>query len=327
MEAERRATPSVTVSIAPQSGLSARPGALVALLVLAVATAASGGAGAAAAIAAAGELATARGGIAFGPQHLPASLFDSNYTGTVWIVGPSRVTSQLEAARRARARVVLNLSTTSGSKTPDGSFSLELWKRRVDRFKDIDFEPYVADGTVLGHYIMDEPHSAKNWNGKPVPFADIEAAAKYSKERWPRMTTFVRAHPGFLAGAPFRWMYVDAAWAQYSARKGDVRAYVESNVASARALGLGLVVGLNLLSGGTSESGIAGYNKGKWAMSARQIRRWGRILAAEPYACALFMWKYDKSNPAYLERPDIKAALAEVGEVAANRPRATCRVR
>lgn len=301
---------------------------LFALLILSLAAAPLGGAVApAAALAAAGELPAARGGIPFGPQHLPASRFDSTYTGTVWIVNPSTVMSQLEAARGARARVVLNLSTTKGAQNPDGSFSLELWKRRVDRFKDIDIEAYIAAGTILGHYIMDEPHSARNWNGRPVPFGDIEAAAKYSKELWPSMTTFVRSHPTFLAGAPFRWRYVDAAWAQYSARRGDVKAYVESNVASAKALGFGLVVGLNLLTGGTSESGIPGYHEGKWAMSAGQIRRWGRVLAAEPYACALSMWKYDKSNPAYLERSDIRAAIAEVGEVAANRPRASCRVR
>lgn len=305
-----------------------RLGAFVALLILSLAAAPPGSVAApAAAIAAAGEVPAARAGIAFGPQHLPASRFDSIYTGTIWIVNPSTVMSELESARRARARVVLNLSTTKGSRKPDGSFSLELWKRRVDRFSGTNFEPYIADGTLLGHYIMDEPHAKRTWNGRPVPFGDIEVAAKYSKKLWPSMTTFVRTHPGFLEGAPFRWMYLDAAWAQYSARRGDVKAYVESNVASAKGLGLGLVMGLNLLDGGTSESGIAGYNDGKWAMSASQIRGWGRILAAEPYACALSMWKYDKSDSSYLERPDIKVAIAEVGQVAANRPRASCRVR
>lgn len=268
-----------------------------------------------------------RQGIPFGPQHLPPARFDAIYTGTVWIASPSRVIAQLDAARRAGARVMLNLSTTRGSQNADGTFSLTLWRQRVDRFKGLDFDPYIADGTLLGHYVMDEPHSAPNWGGRRVPFADVEAAARYSKELWPRMTTFVRSHPEFLEGAPFRWQHVDAAWAQYSARRGDVTAYVERSVASAKRLGLGLVAGLNLLTGGAADSGIPGYHPGKWAMSASRIRALGRVLAAEPYACAFSMWKYDRTDPSYLERPDIRAAIAEIGRVAADRPPASCRVR
>jgi hypothetical protein len=84
---------------------------------------------------------------------------------------------------------------------------------------------------------------------------------------------------------------------------------------------------MNLLTGGTSESGIPGYLPRTWAMSASQIRRWGSVLAAEPYACAFSMWKYNKADPAYLERPDIQAALADVSRVATNRARAACQVR
>jgi hypothetical protein len=266
-------------------------------------------------------------GIAFGPQHLPESLFSSTYTGTVWLASPVTVLAKLEAARKAHARVILNLTSTPGSQNPDGSFSLELWKKRVDRFKGINFEPYIANGTLLGHYLMDEPHSAKNWDGQPVPFADIEAAGRYSKQLWLNMTTFVRTHPGFLEGAAFPWVHVDAAWAQYSARRGDARAYVQSNVASARSLRLGLVLGMNVLTGGTSDSGIPGFHEGTWAMSASQVKAWGSILAAEPYACAFSLWKYDKANPAYFERPDIQSAAAEVSRLAANRPQASCRVR
>jgi hypothetical protein len=269
----------------------------------------------------------AREGITFGPQHLPEHMFSATYTGTVWLASPRTILAKLDAARRARAQVILNLSSTKGSQNPDGSFSLELWKKRVDRFKDLNFEPYIADGTLLGHYLMDEPHSANNWNGKPVPFADIEASGRYSKQLWPNMTTFVRAHPGFLEGAPFRWAHVDAAWAQYTARRGDAKAYIENNVASARSLGLGLVVGLNVLTGSSKDGGTPGPRAGTWAMSASQIREWGSILAAEPYVCAVSLWKYAKDDPSYFERPDIQAAVADVSRLATNRPRAGCRVR
>jgi hypothetical protein len=124
-----------------------------------------------------------------------------------------------------------------------------------------------------------------------------------------------------LAQAPFRWKYLNTAWSQYSARKGDVNAWIQTQVSYAKQEGLGLVVGLNWLDGGTSASGIPGTRSGSYAMSASQLKTFGSALATNPYACAMYGWKYSSS---YFGRSDIKAAVEAVAALARNRAWISC---
>jgi hypothetical protein len=268
-------------------------------------------------------------GIPFGPFSMPVHLFGSApFTAVYERPTPGTIVAMLEASRASRWQVVVNLAGGKADhKNPDESFSLVRWKQSVDRFRGIDLGPYIADGTILGHFLIDEPHAGVKWNGRPVPLEEVEAAAQYSKKLWPDMATLVRSHATFLQSARFRWTHLDAGWAQYSARFGPVEAYLRRNVAAARSLGLGLVVGLNALDGGTADSRIPGWKSGKWAMSAEQLEKWGAVLAAEPYACGLFLWKYDWQAPSYFARPDIQQAITRVAEIGRNRPRTSCRMR
>ena len=187
----------------------------------------------------------------------------------------------------------------------------------------MDLSSYIADGTLLGHFLLDEPFDPTNWGGQTLTFAEVESAAQFSKELFPTMTTMIRAHPNWLAGYSGTWRYLDAAWAQYSARKGDVNNYISYNVTSAKAEGLGLIIGLNTLDGGDGSSGIPGTYAGAYAMSATEIRNYGKVLATNSYVCAFMMWKYDSN---YLGRSDIKSAMLDVASAAANRPVGTCKV-
>jgi len=102
---------------------------------------------------------------------------------------------------------------------PDGAFSPSLFEERLDRFAGFDFAPYVADGTVVGHMLFDEPHDPTNRNGEPVPFPGVEDAAAYSKRLFPTPPTGVGSPPSLLeGGAP--WASLDFAFAQYPARRG-----------------------------------------------------------------------------------------------------------
>jgi hypothetical protein len=58
-------------------------------------------------------------------------------------------------------------------------------------------------------------------------------------------------------------------------------------------------------------------------MSAKQIREWGEVLAADPHACAFYSWKYVAS---YFQRSDIKVALAELSSKSKNRSRMSCQI-
>jgi hypothetical protein len=84
-------------------------------------------------------------------------------------------------------------------------------------------------------------------------------------------------------------------------------------------------VGLNILDGGDGSSGWKANRSKYWAMSASEVLRYGSLLVEEPSACALLLWKYDREDRTYFARPDIQAALAEVGRLAADRPTAECR--
>jgi hypothetical protein len=258
-------------------------------------------------------------GTPFGPYHLPPRLYGRDFSGAFLAAWPPRLLEDLEAARWGSARILISMAGSEISFLgKDGHFSLEAWKRRIDRFRGIDFSSYIADGTIIGHYIMDEPHDPTNWGGKTVSRADIDEMARYSKEIWPTMPTVIRTTPEFLKG--YTYKYLDAAWAQYTVRFGSIDEFVKINVQGAEAAGLALVGGLNVINGGSKESGIPGRSFGKYGMSAAEIKQYGGPLLAQ--TCAFFMWEYDSK---YFSRPDIKAALEELGKMARSHPKRACR--
>jgi hypothetical protein len=261
-------------------------------------------------------------GIAFGPYNLPSSMLGSTYTGSVKAVGPGDVLGTLAAARRAGARVLIRLS--AGDRywlNKNHTVNLEKWKSQVARFRKVNLQPYIADGTIIGHMMVDEPHDASNWGGKPVPFATLEAMAKYSKQLWPGMTTVVRSYSTWLTKASFRWKYLDATLAQYTAGKGEVKRWLANETSAARAEGLGLMVGINLLNGGNKSSNIKGLYRGMYAVSASQLKSWGSLLVTHPQSCAFFGWGW---NTSYFGRSDIKAAVTQVSSKAKGRNRQSC---
>jgi hypothetical protein len=259
-------------------------------------------------------------GIPFGPFHLPATLYSPDFNGAYHSPWMGPLLTDLELARRANTRVLLNLTGSSNKFSDENGFSMAKWKALVDRFRGLDLSPYIADGTIVGHFLLDEPNDPTNYHGKEVSLAEIEEMARYSKEIWPTMPTIIRAWPVKLKGYPFKSL--DAAWAQYHSRLGPLQDFIANNVQQSKQAGLALVLGLNVSNGGSSASGIPGLGEGKFAMSADQLRTWGKALLDEPYGCALFIWKYTED---YFSRPDIKAAMLDLNRWAQDRPKQECR--
>ncbi|MEP7176308.1 MAG: hypothetical protein ABI860_07115, partial [Gemmatimonadales bacterium] len=152
---------------------------------------------------------------------------------------------------------------------------------------------------------------ASCWGGRAISWATVEEMARYSKSIWPSLPTTARVSPSALAEATFRWNYLDAGWAQYSVRQGDVGAWVATQAAVAKAEGLGLIVGLNLLDGGTNKA----------PMTASQVRTFGTAMASEPSVCALVGWRH---NSTYLNKTGVRDALDAVSTVAKSRKAASC---
>jgi hypothetical protein len=259
-------------------------------------------------------------GIPFGPAHMPPERF-AEYSGTIYTATkPDRLMRDLETARRANTRMFISFVGNAQFFRDSNGFSLTMWKQRVDRFRGLDLIPYIADGTIIGHFILDEPDDPSNWNGIRVPQAMIEEMASYSKQLWPTMVAMVRTFPWYLEG--HQYPHLDANRVQYLDRFSPIDSFINANVQGTQALGLALVGGLNVLNGGSKTSGIPGRKVGKFGMNPDELRSWGKRYLSESYICAFILYEYDST---YLSRPGIREALAELGEVARSRPKKECR--
>ncbi|MEO7138387.1 MAG: hypothetical protein ABI037_11775 [Gemmatimonadales bacterium] len=264
-------------------------------------------------------------GIVFGSFNMSSALISSVLNGTTQAVASTSGMMPVIVEVKAKGgRIVLKLSGGSQShvKNADGTFSFTKWKEVVDRFRAVNLAPYITDGTIVGHYLIDEPNMAHRWGGKIIPQSTIEAMAKYSKQIWPTMPTIVRVVPTWLAAAPITYTYLDAGWAQYTAVKGDPTKWVTAEVTAAKAKGLGLVVSLNVLDGGNGSSGIPGVTSGKYSMSASELRSYGTALLNQSYTCAFYQWMY---NSTYFGRSDIKSAMSEISTKARAHVKTSCK--
>ena len=252
------------------------------------------------------------GGIPIGLSAQPNELFNGTYNGALRNIYPQYLLRDLAAIKARGGRVVLNLAGGMSRYTDrDGDFSMTEWKSQVARFRNVNFDSYVRDGTIIGHYLIDEPHHAEKYGGSAVTGAMLEEMAKYSKSLYPSMATIARTFPEYLAKwGPYR--YLDAAWAPYVYRFGDPRRFIEHHVSIAKREGLALVVGLNVLRGGPNKN----------PMSASQVREWGSVLLSSSYPCAFISWKYDQR---YLERSGIKEAMNTLRSKAENQSTRSCR--
>jgi hypothetical protein len=147
--------------------------------------------------------------------------------------------------------------------------------------------------------------------------------ARYSRARWTAVPTIVDAEASWLSTTT-TWRYLDAATVSYTAAAGDPATWISRQASAAARARLGLLVGMNVLNGGTSASGIAGSQPGKYAMSATQLRNWGSALLAEDRACGLVLQRYDSR---YFGRSDVAGAIAELGRKAGEVQASSCRVR
>ncbi len=209
--------------------------------------------------------------------------------------------------------------------TPSGDFELAAWKRSLDQWDPADLEPFIADGTLVGHMLLDD---IVNFEGHDPTGDELDEMARYSRERLPGLMVYVREEAQRMpVPSTGRYRYVDAAVNQYTIRRGEVRAYTADNMRASAELDLGIINGLNIADGGDGRSGKAGWGKGFWAMSADEIRGYGRVLASAEGLGLFLCWEYDglerwsdgTIGADYFRQPDIEAALGDLGRFVASR--------
>ena len=251
-----------------------------------------------------------RGGIPMGFFALPTSQFGAEYNGAMRNIWPHALMRELSAIRGRGGKVVLMFAGNERHYKVGRSFSLTKWKARVARFRHVNFSQYVNDGTIIAHYLIDEPNDAHNW-GRAISPATLEEMAKYSKSLWPNMPTVVRTEASYLARGG-RYNHLNAAWAQYVTRKGNPAEFIRRNVADAQRAGLALITGLNVLQGGPNGS----------RMSATQIKAAGSALLGSTYPCAFISWRFESG---YAASSTVRDAMRLLRSKAQSRPSKTCR--
>lgn len=253
-----------------------------------------------------------RGGIPMGMYALPTSWFGADYNGALRNIWPSGLRSELAAIKARGGKVVLMMAGNERHYKSGGHFDLTKWKQRVNRFRGVDFSSYVRDGTVIAHYLIDEPNDPHNWGGRPVSGRTVEEMARYSKQLWPGMPTVVRTDPSYLIKTGGGYRYLDAAWAQYVTRKGTPGDYIRRNVSDAQRAGLALITGLNVTQGGPNNS----------RMSASLIKSAGSTLLSSSYPCAFISWTFESG---YLSSGSVKDAMRYLRTKAQSRATKSCR--
>ena len=246
---------------------------------------------------------SSKGGLPFGPSKLPSEQFGELFTGTKLTVYPDSMVSTLTEARASGMRVFLIVvGPQRHYRSSDGTFNLDMWKARVDRFRDIDFGEFIEDETIVVHQLISEAKAKNQWGGTIIPNDVLDEMAGYSKEIWPTMATVVRTDASDLEehAAGYRtpwpgweWTYLDAAWSRYLARKGPVAEFADDEQTSADRQKLALVVSLNVFSGGDGSSAIPSPREGRWAMSPDELRLYGSTMLSQTTACAFGMWRYE----------------------------------
>jgi hypothetical protein len=253
-------------------------------------------------------------GIPFGLSAMPVTQYGPTYTGGLMLPpSPDSLLARLATIRGAGGRVVLALAGGPLQYTnADGTFNLDLWKGRIDRYRSIDFNSSIDDGTIIGHYLIDEPNCTSCWGGQAIGQDVVEAMAQYSKSIWPTMTTIARAEATWLQGFSGQYVDLDAGWAQYVVRKGDVNTFLANNLAAAQAEGLGLIVGLNILKGGANST----------SLTASEIKTFGSVLLANAYPCAFISYQW---NDAFFSQAGIKSAMELLSKKANRHAVSSCR--
>jgi hypothetical protein len=251
---------------------------------------------------------------------------------------PDKVVRLIANARDARQKVILVLTGGAPKQySTNGAFDLAKWEARIDQYNTTPIRDAiaagVADGTVLGNSLMDEPEH-KNWGGvmtKPL----LDTMAAYAKGYFPTLPMGPSHGPnGYYQWQPTeRYRVVDYVLNQYNywVTKGDVTSWRDKVLAQAKLDGVAVAFSMNIIDGGenaardgawncsTGTSAGHGTHEPACRMTATQIRDWGKALG--PAGCAMLMWRYDSLA---MGRPDNQQAMRDVAAALAKVPQRGC---
>jgi hypothetical protein len=240
----------------------------------------------------------------------------------------------------ARSRgVKLLLAMTGGRHSnymTNGVFDMSKWVAKMNTFNTSAIKAAVAagvaDGTIVGNDVMDEPNVSGAGDGNtwgPVGTmtkARVDSMASFAKSIFPTLPIgVIQNHNSFEPTKSYK--VIDFIIDQYAANQGDVSSFRDAGLAMARRDGHDVVFSINILDGGTiiagcpiPETGGPGTYGVRCRVTPTQLEQWGLILG--PAGCAMTMWQYDAT---FMSNTANQAAFKKIADRLATSPARACR--
>ncbi|MFL5495507.1 MAG: hypothetical protein ACJ8DC_14080 [Gemmatimonadales bacterium] len=289
---------------------------------------------------------SAGGGIPFGPfAGLSGTTawksgmepFTASFTGTK----PDDIISHLATARAAKRQIVLSMTGGSHNRyLTGGVFDIAKWRSVMDGYDTPLIKAAVAravaDGTVLGNSVMDEPNvhglgDGNTWGPSgTMTKARVDSMCGVVKAMFPTLPVGVgHQHNAFEPNKSYQ--VCEFIIDQYSTRAGDVTTFRDQALNLARRDGHAILFSMNILNGGVQAArdgswncpltitGGRGSSQPNCRMSAADVRTVGLTLG--PAGCGLLMWRYDEG---FMSNPDNVQAFRDIAERLKSLPAKPC---
>ena len=244
---------------------------------------------------------------------------------------PDNLIFRIVAARARRLKLILALTGGAHSLTNPGDylsvidgvlqFDRAKWDTKLARYNTPAIKSAiaegVADGTILGANVMDEPYVSGGGDGNTwgprgtMTKARVDSLCAEVKRYFPTLPAGV-GHQHQLFEPANSYHVCQFLVDQYGSQYGPVSLWRDAGLALAARDGLAIAFSMNILDGGTQDTDDDGTwecpvpltgGRGTYApncrMTPEQIRGFGMALGSA--GCALTMWRYDDefiANPA-----------------------------
>jgi hypothetical protein len=262
------------------------------------------------------------------------------FSGSINSVSASALITRINEARSKGVKIMTAMTGGHDPYLTDGVFDMAKWKAKMDTYNTPTIKQAVAaavaDGTLIGNSVMDEPHvyglgDGNTWGPQgTMTKARVDSMCGYVKAIFPALPVgVVHQHNVFEPTKSYRVceFIVD----QYSSRYGDVTEFRDAGLALGKRDGIAIAFSLNILNGGiqaardgqwncplTTTGGRGTYDP-NCRMTPAQVREFGLVLG--PAGCAMMMWRYDD---AFMANSDNQRAFADIASRLATQPARPC---
>lgn len=230
----------------------------------------------------------------------------------------STLISRISAARAGGYKLIVNLTGGGHAaymSTIDGVYQFDesKWLAQMETFNTATIRQAVAqavaDGTIVGSSVMDEPYVSGGANGGgntwgpkgTMTKARVDTLCGVLKQMFPTLAAGV-AHQHDQFEPTKSYHVCDFIIDQYDWRRGDVTTFRDAGLAMAQRDHHAIMFGINILDGGVQDKdgnytcdGPGQGGKGTYApncrMTPQQVRDWGLLLGKA--GCGLYMWRAD----------------------------------